>query len=167
MAGLNVSPLVTQGEISYILGAGTSAPERWPRPTRRWPSQSTALGRDLWLTTRWAPCSRSCAQPAPASSLRACRKRVADDMHPPMDKSPALTATAGIHHGFFGRGAASRRVISPRSTSRHGWATTRPTLPTIIHRAVMALKAGPVARRPRQAGARHRRPCHRVRIRHR
>jgi polyphenol oxidase len=65
-------------------------------------------------------------------------------MHPPMDKSPALTATAGIHHGFFGRrgGVSEGEFASLNTSSRVG--DDKANVADNLHRAVMALKSGPV-----------------------
>ncbi|SDG50035.1 peptidoglycan editing factor PgeF [Pelagibacterium luteolum] len=65
-------------------------------------------------------------------------------MHPPLEKSPALTTASGIRHGFFGRrgGVSEGEFASLNASSAVGDDTAN--VVENIHRAVMALKGGPI-----------------------
>lgn len=65
-------------------------------------------------------------------------------MYPPMEKSPRLTATSGLHHGFFGRqgGVSDGDFASLNCAVAVG--DDRANTEENIRRAVMALKSGPV-----------------------
>lgn len=65
-------------------------------------------------------------------------------MHPPYQQSPALSAAPGIRHGFFGRrgGVSEGEFSSLNASSAVGDDTANVT--ENIHRAVMALKGGPL-----------------------
>jgi len=65
-------------------------------------------------------------------------------MHPPVEKSPAITAITGIRHGFFGRrGGVSDGDFASLNASRRVGDDTANVIEN-IHRAVMALKGGPI-----------------------
>jgi len=65
-------------------------------------------------------------------------------MYPPVEKSPRLTATQGLHHGFFGRqGGVSDGDFSSLNTAV-AVGDDRANTEENIRRAVMALKSGPV-----------------------
>lgn len=65
-------------------------------------------------------------------------------MHPPVEKSPAITAAAAIRHGFFGRrGGVSEGEFASLNASRSVGDDTANVVDN-LHRAVMALKGGPI-----------------------
>jgi YfiH family protein len=65
-------------------------------------------------------------------------------MHPPVEKSPAITAAAAIRHGFFGRrGGVSEGEFASLNASR-SVGDDKANVVDNIHRAVMALKGGPI-----------------------
>ncbi|WP_404402748.1 peptidoglycan editing factor PgeF [Pelagibacterium halotolerans] len=65
-------------------------------------------------------------------------------MHPPVEKSPTFTAISGIRHGFFGRrGGVSEGEFSALNVS-HSVGDDLANVTENVHRAVMALKAGPL-----------------------
>lgn len=65
-------------------------------------------------------------------------------MHPPVEKSPAITAVTGIRHGFFGRrGGVSEGEFASLNASRSIGDDTANVVDN-VHRAVMALKGGPI-----------------------
>ncbi|RDE08747.1 peptidoglycan editing factor PgeF [Pelagibacterium lacus] len=65
-------------------------------------------------------------------------------MHPPLEKSPALTALSGIRHGFFGRqGGVSDGDFASLNASR-AVGDDAGNVVENVHRAVMALKGGPI-----------------------
>lgn len=65
-------------------------------------------------------------------------------MHPPVEKSPAITALTGIRHGFFGRrGGVSEGEFASLNASRSIGDDTANVVDN-VHRAVMALKGGPI-----------------------
>lgn len=65
-------------------------------------------------------------------------------MQPPVEQSPALSAITGIRHGFFGRrGGVSDGDFASLNASRRVGDDTANAVEN-IHRAVMALKGGPI-----------------------
>ncbi len=65
-------------------------------------------------------------------------------MHPPVEKSPAITAAAAIRHGFFGRrGGVSEGEFASLNASRSVGDDAANVVDN-VHRAVMALKGGPI-----------------------
>ena len=65
-------------------------------------------------------------------------------MHPQFEQSPALTAITGVRHGFFGRrGGVSDGDFASLNASRRVGDDTANVIEN-IHRAVMALKGGPL-----------------------
>lgn len=65
-------------------------------------------------------------------------------MHPPLETCPALTAASGIRHGFFGRrGGVSECEFAALNTSL-SVGDDSANVTENIHRAVMALKSGPL-----------------------
>lgn len=65
-------------------------------------------------------------------------------MQPPVEQSPALSAITGIRHGFFGRrGGVSDGDFASLNASRWVGDDTANVVEN-IHRAVMALKGGPI-----------------------
>lgn len=64
-------------------------------------------------------------------------------MHPPLEKSASLSALPGVYHGFFGRrgGVSDGDFASLNASLSVG--DDRANVAENIHRAVMALKAGP------------------------
>lgn len=65
-------------------------------------------------------------------------------MHPPLEQSSALARAPGIHHGFLGRrGGVSEGEFASLNASRYV-GDDFGNVADNVHRAVMALKAGPV-----------------------
>ncbi len=65
-------------------------------------------------------------------------------MHPPIEKSPAITELHGVKHGFFGRkGGVSEGEFASLNASR-AVGDDHANVVENVHRAVMALKAGPL-----------------------
>ncbi|AEQ52185.1 peptidoglycan editing factor PgeF [Pelagibacterium halotolerans] len=65
-------------------------------------------------------------------------------MHPPLEKSPAITAASTIRHGFFGRrGGVSEGEFASLNASRSVGDDAGNVIDN-VHRAVMALKGGPI-----------------------
>ena len=65
-------------------------------------------------------------------------------MHPPVEQSSALSPITGIRHGFFGRrGGVSEGEFASLNASRMVGDDSANVIDN-IHRAVMALKAGPL-----------------------
>ncbi|WP_417583901.1 peptidoglycan editing factor PgeF [Pelagibacterium sp.] len=65
-------------------------------------------------------------------------------MHPPVEKSPAISAANAVRHGFFGRrGGVSEGEFASLNASRWVGDDTANVVDN-VHRAVMALKGGPI-----------------------
>lgn len=65
-------------------------------------------------------------------------------MHPPLEKAPTLTELSGVRHGFFGRrGGVSAGDFASFNASRTV-GDDAANVAENIHRAVMALKGGPI-----------------------
>ncbi|WP_339643449.1 peptidoglycan editing factor PgeF [uncultured Pelagibacterium sp.] len=65
-------------------------------------------------------------------------------MHPPIEKSPAITEAPAVRHGFFGRrGGVSEGEFASLNASRSVGDDAANVVDN-VHRAVMALKGGPI-----------------------